>query len=152
MPVDYQDACVRRLQCKNDLTKNFCLCRVPTELKKRIQSARLEKKLTQAQLGQLINEKPNVSTHLLPAPCIPMCPGGCSRTCIALHACIMLQLGVSSIDIHHTSAVLYTPEQFCHSCLLLSMYSCCVLPQMQVSWYCKPDQSHLFLALAMLNT
>lgn len=38
-------------------------CRVPTELKKRIQSARLEKKLTQAQLGQLINEKPNVSVR-----------------------------------------------------------------------------------------
>ena len=41
-----------------------CFCgisrRVPTELKKRIQTARLEKKLTQAQLGQLINEKPNV--------------------------------------------------------------------------------------------
>ena len=36
------------------------LRRVPTELKKRIMAARLDKKLTQAQLGQLINEKPNV--------------------------------------------------------------------------------------------
>jgi len=34
---------------------------VPSELKKKIQQARLEKKLTQAQLGQLINEKPQVS-------------------------------------------------------------------------------------------
>lgn len=37
-----------------------CLRRVPTELKKAIMAARLDKKLTQAQLGQLINEKPNV--------------------------------------------------------------------------------------------
>lgn len=50
-----------RLACRADMR---CFCgisrRVPTELKKRIQTARLEKKLTQAQLGQLINEKPNV--------------------------------------------------------------------------------------------
>ncbi|KAK9904012.1 hypothetical protein WJX75_002550 [Coccomyxa subellipsoidea] len=49
--------------------------RVPTELKKRIQAARLEKKLTQAQLGQLINEKPNViqeyeNGKAIPAPAV----------------------------------------------------------------------------------
>ncbi|EIE22602.1 MBF1-domain-containing protein [Coccomyxa subellipsoidea C-169] len=49
--------------------------RVPTELKKRIQTARLEKKLTQAQLGQLINEKPNViqeyeNGKAIPAPAV----------------------------------------------------------------------------------
>ncbi len=47
---------------------HVCASSVPTELKKRIQAARLEKKLTQAQLGQLINEKPNVSPATLPAP------------------------------------------------------------------------------------
>ncbi|GFZ05096.1 multiprotein bridging factor 1B [Actinidia rufa] len=34
--------------------------RVPTELKKAIMQARMDKKLTQAQLAQIINEKPQV--------------------------------------------------------------------------------------------
>lgn len=50
-------------------------CRIPTELKKRIMNARLEKKLTQAQLGQLINEKPQIiqeyeSGKAIPSPAI----------------------------------------------------------------------------------
>ena len=49
------------------------VCRVPLELKKKIQQARLDKKLTQAQLGNLVNEKPNViqeyeSGKAIPAP------------------------------------------------------------------------------------
>ena len=51
------------------------ICRVPTELKKAIQQARLDKKLTQAQLGQLVNEKPNViqeyeNGKAIPAPAV----------------------------------------------------------------------------------
>jgi putative transcription factor len=46
-------------------------CRVPTELKKKIQQARLEKKLTQAQLGNLINEKPSVITEYENGKAIP---------------------------------------------------------------------------------
>lgn len=51
------------------------LCRIPTELKKRIMQARLDKKLTQAQLGQLINEKPQViqeyeSGKAIPSPAV----------------------------------------------------------------------------------
>jgi DNA-binding XRE family transcriptional regulator len=46
-------------------------CRVPSELKKRIQQARLEKKLTQAQLGNLINEKPSVITEYENGKAIP---------------------------------------------------------------------------------
>ncbi len=47
--------------------------RVPSELKKQIMAARLAKKLTQAQLAQVINEKPNViqeyeSGKAIPAP------------------------------------------------------------------------------------
>ncbi|CAL0310191.1 unnamed protein product [Lupinus luteus] len=34
--------------------------KVPTELKKAIMQARVEKKLTQAQLAQMINEKPQI--------------------------------------------------------------------------------------------
>eukprot|EP00884_Botryococcus_braunii_P011978 jgi/Botrbrau1/20781/Bobra.0156s0012.1 len=49
--------------------------RIPTELKKRIMQARLDKKLTQAQLGQLINEKPQViqeyeSGKAIPSPAV----------------------------------------------------------------------------------
>lgn len=49
--------------------------KIPTELKKRIMNARIEKKLTQAQLGQLINEKPQViqeyeSGKAIPSPAI----------------------------------------------------------------------------------
>ena len=47
------------------------MCRVPLELKKRIQQARMEKKLTQAQLGQLINEKPQVIQEYESGKAIP---------------------------------------------------------------------------------
>ena len=68
MPVTYLKlfrACHFLLTC----SRLCALCRVPTELKKKIQQARLEKKLTQAQLGQLINEKPNVR----------FCPVACTQ-------------------------------------------------------------------------
>ncbi|KAI9093177.1 hypothetical protein K1719_027191 [Acacia pycnantha] len=41
-------------------TENLAHERVPTELKKAIMQARMEKKLSQAQLAQIINEKPQV--------------------------------------------------------------------------------------------
>ena len=59
----------------------FCPSRVPSELKKRIQQARLEKKLTQAQLGQLINEKPNVCIRPLCSLCL--IPDIQLRACLA---------------------------------------------------------------------
>lgn len=45
--------------------------RVPTELKRRIQQARLDKKLTQAQLGNMINEKPQVIQEYESGKAIP---------------------------------------------------------------------------------
>ncbi|KAK9813173.1 hypothetical protein WJX72_010086 [[Myrmecia] bisecta] len=45
--------------------------RVPTELKKRIQAARLDKKLTQAQVAQLVNEKPQVIQEYESGKAIP---------------------------------------------------------------------------------
>ncbi|KAG6537681.1 hypothetical protein ZIOFF_002776 [Zingiber officinale] len=44
----------------DDETENLSHERVSTELKKNIMQARLAKKLTQAQLAQLINEKPQI--------------------------------------------------------------------------------------------
>ena len=44
---------------------------MPLELKKKIQQARLDKKLTQAQLGNLINEKPNVIQEYESGKAIP---------------------------------------------------------------------------------
>jgi putative transcription factor len=41
-------------------TEEFHLPKVDTEVKKKIQAARIEKKLTQAQLAQAINEQPRV--------------------------------------------------------------------------------------------
>ncbi|KAK8986459.1 hypothetical protein V6N11_010015 [Hibiscus sabdariffa] len=41
-------------------TENLAHDRVPTELKKAIMQARMDKKLTQAQLAQMINEKPQI--------------------------------------------------------------------------------------------
>ncbi|KAM1413362.1 hypothetical protein ACFXTO_025970 [Malus domestica] len=41
-------------------TENLAHDRVPSELKKAIMQARTDKKLTQAQLAQIINEKPQV--------------------------------------------------------------------------------------------
>ncbi|KAK9806616.1 hypothetical protein WJX73_010885 [Symbiochloris irregularis] len=48
--------------------------RVPLELKKRIQQGRMDKKLTQAQLGQLINEKPQVIQEYESGKAIPAGP------------------------------------------------------------------------------
>lgn len=45
--------------------------RVPTELKKSIMQARLDKKLTQAQLAQMINEKPQVIQEYESGKAIP---------------------------------------------------------------------------------
>ena len=64
------------------LVKDLSICRTSLvvyagcrlELKKKIQQARLEKKLTQAQLGQLINEKPNVSTTPISPVAFPCAP------------------------------------------------------------------------------
>ena len=44
---------------------------MPLELKKKIQQARLDKKLTQAQLGNLVNEKPNVIQEYESGKAIP---------------------------------------------------------------------------------
>lgn len=41
-------------------TEEFHLPKVESEVKKKIQAARIEKKLTQAQLAQAINEQPRV--------------------------------------------------------------------------------------------
>ncbi|XP_010925628.1 multiprotein-bridging factor 1b [Elaeis guineensis] len=45
--------------------------RVPSELKKNIMKARMDKKLTQAQLAQLINEKPQVIQEYESGKAIP---------------------------------------------------------------------------------
>ncbi|XP_075513949.1 multiprotein-bridging factor 1a-like [Primulina tabacum] len=45
--------------------------RVPTELKKAIMQARIDKKLTQSQLAQLINEKPQVIQEYESGKAIP---------------------------------------------------------------------------------
>lgn len=49
-----------------------CLrCRVSGELKKQIMAARMDKKMTQAQLAQQINEKPNVIQEYESGKAIP---------------------------------------------------------------------------------
>ncbi|KAF8085213.1 hypothetical protein N665_0676s0025 [Sinapis alba] len=55
----------------DDDTENLTHERVPTELKKAIMQARGEKKLTQSQLGQLINEKPQVIQEYESGKAIP---------------------------------------------------------------------------------
>ncbi|XP_052491046.1 multiprotein-bridging factor 1b isoform X2 [Gossypium raimondii] len=52
-------------------TENLAHDRVPTELKKAIMHARVEKKLTQAQLAQLINEKPQIIQEYESGKAIP---------------------------------------------------------------------------------
>ncbi|KAG6604778.1 Multiprotein-bridging factor 1b, partial [Cucurbita argyrosperma subsp. sororia] len=52
-------------------TENLTHDRVPTELKKAIMQARMEKKLTQSQLAQLINEKPQVIQEYESGKAIP---------------------------------------------------------------------------------
>ncbi|XP_030550132.1 multiprotein-bridging factor 1b [Rhodamnia argentea] len=52
-------------------TENLAHDRVPTELKKAIMQARTEKKLTQSQLAQLINEKPQIIQEYESGKAIP---------------------------------------------------------------------------------
>ncbi|KAJ8626621.1 hypothetical protein MRB53_019928 [Persea americana] len=55
----------------DDETENLAHERVPTELRKNIMQARMDKKFTQAQLGQLINEKPQVIQEYESGKAIP---------------------------------------------------------------------------------
>ncbi|KAG2717677.1 hypothetical protein I3843_03G186800 [Carya illinoinensis] len=55
----------------DDETENLAHDRVPTELKKAIMQARMEKKLTQSQLAQMINEKPQVIQEYESGKAIP---------------------------------------------------------------------------------
>ncbi|XP_042520879.1 multiprotein-bridging factor 1a-like [Macadamia integrifolia] len=55
----------------DDETENLAHERVPTELKKAIMQARMDKKLTQAQLSQMINEKPQVIQEYESGKAIP---------------------------------------------------------------------------------
>ncbi|CAL5393607.1 hypothetical protein CsSME_00018695 [Camellia sinensis var. sinensis] len=52
-------------------TENLTHDRVPTELKKAIMQARMDKKLTQSQLAQMINEKPQVIQEYESGKAIP---------------------------------------------------------------------------------
>ncbi|XP_077251119.1 multiprotein-bridging factor 1b-like [Tasmannia lanceolata] len=52
-------------------TENLAHERVPTELKKSIMQARMNKKFTQAQLAQMINEKPQVIQEYESGKAIP---------------------------------------------------------------------------------
>ncbi|KAK2380874.1 Multiprotein-bridging factor 1b [Trifolium repens] len=52
-------------------TENLAHDRVPTELKKAIMQARMDKKLTQSQLAQIINEKPQVIQEYESGKAIP---------------------------------------------------------------------------------
>ncbi|KDP34783.1 hypothetical protein JCGZ_10563 [Jatropha curcas] len=52
-------------------TENLTHGRVPTELKKAIMQARMDKKLTQSQLAQLINEKPQIIQEYESGKAIP---------------------------------------------------------------------------------
>ncbi|CAN6706362.1 unnamed protein product [Malus baccata var. baccata] len=55
----------------DDETENLAHERVPSELKKAIMQARTDKKLTQAQLAQIINEKPQVIQEYESGKAIP---------------------------------------------------------------------------------
>ncbi|KAG6395576.1 hypothetical protein SASPL_141699 [Salvia splendens] len=52
-------------------TENLTHEKVPTELKKAIMQARMDKKLTQAQLAQVINEKPQIIQEYESGKAIP---------------------------------------------------------------------------------
>ncbi|KAM3395993.1 multiprotein-bridging factor 1a [Capsicum galapagoense] len=52
-------------------TENLAHQKVPTELKKAIMQARQDRKLTQAQLAQLINEKPQIIQEYESGKAIP---------------------------------------------------------------------------------
>ncbi|KAJ0986029.1 hypothetical protein J5N97_004385 [Dioscorea zingiberensis] len=55
----------------DDDTENLAHERVPSDLKKNLLQARMDKKLTQAQLAQLINEKPQVIQEYESGKAIP---------------------------------------------------------------------------------
>uniref|UniRef100_A0ACD5VQ94 Uncharacterized protein n=1 Tax=Avena sativa TaxID=4498 RepID=A0ACD5VQ94_AVESA len=55
----------------DDDTENLAHERVPADLKKSIMQARMDKKLTQAQLAQMINEKPQVIQEYESGKAIP---------------------------------------------------------------------------------
>ncbi|URD89420.1 Multiprotein-bridging factor [Musa troglodytarum] len=55
----------------DDETENLSHGRVPSELRKNLMQARLDKKLTQAQLAQQINEKPQVIQEYESGKAIP---------------------------------------------------------------------------------
>ncbi|KAI4319743.1 hypothetical protein MLD38_033307 [Melastoma candidum] len=55
----------------DDDTENLAHDRVPNDLKKNIMQARMDKKLTQAQLAQLINEKPQIIQEYESGKAIP---------------------------------------------------------------------------------
>ncbi|KAA8526283.1 hypothetical protein F0562_008514 [Nyssa sinensis] len=55
----------------DDETENLTHERVPTELKKNIMQARMNKKLTQGQLAQMINEKPQIIQEYESGKAIP---------------------------------------------------------------------------------
>lgn len=55
----------------DDDTESLAHERVPSELKKNIMQARMDKKFTQAQLAQLINEKPQVIQEYESGKAIP---------------------------------------------------------------------------------
>ncbi|CAM0880348.1 unnamed protein product [Alopecurus aequalis] len=55
----------------DDDTENLAHERVPSDLKKSIMQARMDKKLTQAQLAQMINEKPQVIQEYESGKAIP---------------------------------------------------------------------------------
>ncbi|CAO2163566.1 unnamed protein product, partial [Urochloa humidicola] len=55
----------------DDDTENLAHERVPSDLKKNLMQARLDKKMTQAQLAQMINEKPQVIQEYESGKAIP---------------------------------------------------------------------------------
>ncbi|XP_042478376.1 multiprotein-bridging factor 1a isoform X1 [Macadamia integrifolia] len=55
----------------DDETENLAHERVPSELKKAIMQARMDKKLTQSQLAQMMNEKPQVIQEYESGKAIP---------------------------------------------------------------------------------
>lgn len=55
----------------DDAPEDFHIQRVPTELKKQIVKARTDKKMTQSQLAQAINEKPQVIQEYESGKAIP---------------------------------------------------------------------------------
>nr|GMC76702.1 multiprotein-bridging factor 1B-like [Ipomoea batatas] len=85
-------------------TENLAHQKVPTELKKAIMQARQDKKLTQSQLAQLINEKPQIIQEYESGKAIP------NQQIIAkLERALVAQLGFS-ITVSCNLSVLVSPE------------------------------------------